>query len=696
MPQIGIFLLVNVFTALLPPHDPDEKSYYDALGVDAKTSTNEDIRRAYKKLSLQLHPDKVAQRGANDTEKERAAAEYERIQEAYSVLVNEEKRQKYDILKTPTRYRFVVEKGALAAPGALYENLTGASFVDKTKLVGFATVCILLILLQPILIASKVNQSLDQSGDLEDAKWTAIFVPTWIIGAILIIFTIVLIPMVPPAQRLPISLWALELVLWYMALIFLCLRWDGTWTSLYRRVLTPVYLAMLLRWMQSVLVLRKVRMDVQRMVTAEFLESQVLKGKSLEDLTESEQEDLKRNFLVVSVPMDFEPMPTEEGVELDEAKIEEQKVEASAEFEAATEIYNQTFLALICSIVFGGIYMILLTQKLDGKLNGSWWAVFTPIWLWLGSRWLLNFYRCICGTAASDEILLHMKEMNEVEEDEKQQDDDNDDPKAKTNGDEMQKDVVESEEEVETTTKVGVSTDTETDVEKEGAPFDENKTTVSPEVKDDTEGTPDALATKDDDAKGSATGTGDKKETSGVSEDDDAEYIHVDEETFKAWQSAYEQAEETAMQEQAKACTECCNLTFQLTLLCLIVAKIEKNWQNDDPNDTGFNVFWILFPFFVFFGLFCCCCALLIYGAAPGSASDLYDTPEGGKAEEDPENPPTSDLDEPVIPQPPHPKESVLAPDAAPTNGEMANEDVDEEAPPHKESPEATNMDDLD
>jgi hypothetical protein len=104
------------------------------------------------------------------------------------------------------------------------------------------------------------------------------------------------------------------------------------------------------------------------------------------------------------------------------------------------------------------------------------------------------------------------------------------------------------------------------------------------------------------------------------------------------------------MQEQAKACTECCNLTAQLTILCLVVAKIEKNYDNFDPQDTGFNTFWILFPFFMFFGLLCCCCALVIYGAA----ADLEDGVESAGAgmdtehtkQEEQTSPPIASIDE--------------------------------------------------
>ena len=52
--QFGTFLLVNVFSALLPPVDPEEKDFYLILNVE-RNAKPEEIRKAYKKLSLRLH-----------------------------------------------------------------------------------------------------------------------------------------------------------------------------------------------------------------------------------------------------------------------------------------------------------------------------------------------------------------------------------------------------------------------------------------------------------------------------------------------------------------------------------------------------------------------------------------------------------------------------------------------------------------
>lgn len=66
------------------------KDYYKILGVDKKAS-QDDIKKAYRKLAVQYHPDK------NLGNKE-AEEKFKEIGEAYEVLGNAEKRKKYDEL----------------------------------------------------------------------------------------------------------------------------------------------------------------------------------------------------------------------------------------------------------------------------------------------------------------------------------------------------------------------------------------------------------------------------------------------------------------------------------------------------------------------------------------------------------------------------------------------------------------------
>ena len=61
------------------------KDYYKILGVEKSASTDE-IKRAYRKLAHQHHPDKD---GGDETK-------FKEINEAYQILSNQEKRAQYD------------------------------------------------------------------------------------------------------------------------------------------------------------------------------------------------------------------------------------------------------------------------------------------------------------------------------------------------------------------------------------------------------------------------------------------------------------------------------------------------------------------------------------------------------------------------------------------------------------------------
>lgn len=64
------------------------KNYYDILGV-SKDATQEEIKKAYRKIALKYHPDK------NPGNKE-AEEKFKEAAEAYAVLSDKEKRAKYD------------------------------------------------------------------------------------------------------------------------------------------------------------------------------------------------------------------------------------------------------------------------------------------------------------------------------------------------------------------------------------------------------------------------------------------------------------------------------------------------------------------------------------------------------------------------------------------------------------------------
>lgn len=68
----------------------DTTNLYEALGV-SKTAKDGELRRAYHKLSLKVHPDRV-----EASEKVEATKKFQVLGKLYSVLTNEEKRALYD------------------------------------------------------------------------------------------------------------------------------------------------------------------------------------------------------------------------------------------------------------------------------------------------------------------------------------------------------------------------------------------------------------------------------------------------------------------------------------------------------------------------------------------------------------------------------------------------------------------------
>lgn len=66
------------------PYQP-RKNYYTILGLTS-AATDDEIKKAYRKLIMEFHPDTIANKNLSEAEKERATKRFREVQEAYEEI----------------------------------------------------------------------------------------------------------------------------------------------------------------------------------------------------------------------------------------------------------------------------------------------------------------------------------------------------------------------------------------------------------------------------------------------------------------------------------------------------------------------------------------------------------------------------------------------------------------------------------
>lgn len=104
----------------------DKRDYYEVLGVD-KGASDDQIKKAYRKLAAKYHPDN------NPDNKEEAEEKFKEASEAYAVLSDPEKKSQYD------RFGHAAFEGGMGGGGGF--DFNGMSFSDIfSDLFGFGDI----------------------------------------------------------------------------------------------------------------------------------------------------------------------------------------------------------------------------------------------------------------------------------------------------------------------------------------------------------------------------------------------------------------------------------------------------------------------------------------------------------------------------------------------------------------------------
>lgn len=99
-----------------------KRDYYEILGVN-KSATDDELKKAYRKLAKKYHPD------ANPDNKEQAEAKFKEVNEAYENLSDPQKRRMYDQFGTVDPQGFGGAGGPFGGQGGYY-SYSSSDFGD--------------------------------------------------------------------------------------------------------------------------------------------------------------------------------------------------------------------------------------------------------------------------------------------------------------------------------------------------------------------------------------------------------------------------------------------------------------------------------------------------------------------------------------------------------------------------------------
>jgi len=191
---------------------------YEVLEVEP-TASAEEIKRAYRKLALQHHPDKGG-----------SPEKFKDISSAYSVLSDEKKKDIYD--KYGEEGLKFMESGMFGEEGnELLPILMNPRFVGLVLMLVFVYVGLLVLV--PVFIVVKIDGAVKWN-------WPAVFAPLWILLATALAYSIALPFLITRTKAKAVFSLAQTLMI-ILFFAFLCAKLEGTILWTLAKVFTPLY-----------------------------------------------------------------------------------------------------------------------------------------------------------------------------------------------------------------------------------------------------------------------------------------------------------------------------------------------------------------------------------------------------------------------------------------------------------------------
>lgn len=557
--------------------EQEEEDYYQLLKVNKKSSL-QDIKKSYRKASLMMHPDKVAQfsKAVHKTEQE-IQHEFVLVKEAYEILSDPKKRSLYDALGKEGMKAMNREDGGLNIH-SLAHNLSHASCIDRSKLFLLPILLVGFFLITPILICAKVDSILASETGLADVSWLLILIPIWVLDLCLIIFDLLGQDFFGVGKMVCVT----------VTEVFLALRWDGHIQWKYSIVLIPLFTHQFLGIWESTIMIRNSYRDMSRMTTVSWLEKNVIPNfnstscdeevpdttrRTYEDLTDEEKEMINEIYIIIEDLNDEMENDNHSTSSLQEEVKLLNAISKSPEFKLAKITKAMARKQIFSIIVFHIAFLVLLVLKLDDRKDWSWHIVFTPLWIELCIKSLSHCFQAFCLPYAfiRDENAFDINHIQR--EHENGNINENKEEEYATNT---------TEDYVQQTSDIKLQSHNDTaaiDVPR-GA-------TVNLQYNNDDKQDEHNIAVNEE------SNSNDVKSDEDSNVDDDP-YVEFDPESFE---------------NQGTAMCSCCMDFLLIIALSLFLVKLDGS--ESDGSRVQFSAFWVIFPLLLVSGLvlliFACC-----------------------------------------------------------------------------------------